>query len=149
MGESGTLELVAAGDLAAPLGKNLSNSGKLTVDELTLIVSLYEKSGRDAALERIRKSSAIVYLDKVREIVAEIRAEDGGAGDGNNRLISITLLSQRYLTEAAAALSIIAVAATLLLILEMRRAWRSTGFHYQGNKSMAIAQSRLTAQGQI
>jgi hypothetical protein len=52
---------------------DFSQAGTRPVSELALIVSLYEKNGCDAALERIRKSPGIVYLDHARNNVAKIR----------------------------------------------------------------------------
>src|ERR1700683_2996435 len=57
--ESAALELVAANYTATPIVQDFSKAGKRTLSELALLLSLYEKSGREAALDRIRKSSGI------------------------------------------------------------------------------------------
>ncbi len=119
--EDGALELVAKNDPATSLAQDLSTAGTRTLDELALVVSLYEKSGRDAALERIRKSSAIVYLDQARDAVKQIQTADGGAMDGNSELILRSLLFLARLAEGAAALFLMAIAGTLLSIFKIRR----------------------------
>jgi CHASE3 domain sensor protein len=73
--------------------------GKRTLSELALVLSVYDKSGRDAALDRIRKSSGIVYLDQARTSVTRIIEVDGGANDGTVRIVDSTATSLRRLVE--------------------------------------------------
>jgi CHASE3 domain sensor protein len=118
--EDAALELVARNDPAAQLVQDFLKAGKRTLSELGVVLSLYEKNGRDSALERIRGSSGIVYLDQARGSVAKILEVDGGNADGN-KIVGNAVTSLRRLAEAAAAISFFTVAATLLLILEIRR----------------------------
>jgi CHASE3 domain sensor protein len=119
--ESAALELVAANDPATPIVQDFSKAGKQTLSELGLVVALYDKSGRDVALDRIRKSSGIVYLDQARSSVAKIIEVDGGASDGNSQIVIRSASSLRRLIEGAAVLFVLSVAGPLLLILEVRR----------------------------
>jgi CHASE3 domain sensor protein len=119
--ESAALELVARNDPSIPIVRDFSESGKRTLSELALVLSVYDKSGRDAALDRIRKSSGIVYLDQARTSVTKIIEVDGGANDGTSRIVYSTATSLRRLVEGAGALFFLAVTSTLLLILEIRR----------------------------
>jgi CHASE3 domain sensor protein len=119
--ESATLELVAEKDPATPLVKDFSQAGTRTLAELALVVSLYEKSGRDAALDRIRKSGGIVYLDEARSIVAKILDVDGGAADATG-LITVRAVSYlRRLAAGAAVLFLFMVVGALLIIFALRR----------------------------
>ena len=111
--EVATLELVAEKDPATPLVKDFSQAGTRTLAELALVVSLYEKSGRDAALDRIRKSAGVVYLDQARNIVAMILSVDGGAADGTSQITDRDVSYLRRLAEGAAVLLVLTVAATL------------------------------------
>jgi CHASE3 domain sensor protein len=117
--ELASLQLVARNDPATPLVEDFSQAGTRTVSELTLVVSLYEKSGRDAALERIRKSSGIVYLDQARSNVAKIQEIDGGANDLTRQMVTRTLSYFRRLAAGAAALFFLTVTGTLFLMLKM------------------------------
>jgi CHASE3 domain sensor protein len=119
--ESGALGMVGVNDPATPLAQDLSKAGTRTLNELAAIVSLCEESGRDVALDRIRQSSAIVYLNQARDSLAEIQQVDGGPGDGNQRLTNTVVSSQRRLTAGASALFALTMAGTLLLIVELRR----------------------------
>jgi CHASE3 domain sensor protein len=120
--EYGALELVAEKDPATPLVQDLSKAGKRTLDELALISSLYDKGGRDAALERIRKGSGIVYLDQARNIAAKIQEVDGGAADLISQRLTRNAVSALLRLEAAGgALFTLTVTATLLLFVESRR----------------------------
>lgn len=119
--ESAALELVAKNDPATVLAQDFSKAGKRTLDELAQVVSLYEKGGREAALDRIRKSSGIVYLDQARDIVVKIREVDGGGFYGTTEIITRAVSSFRRLAAGASALFLLSVAGTLLLIVETRR----------------------------
>jgi CHASE3 domain sensor protein len=112
--EFATLELVAEKDPATPLVKDFSKAGTRTLAELALVASLYEKSGRDAALDRIRKSAGIVYLDQARNTVAMILSVDGGAADGTGQITTRAVSYLRRLAEGAAVLFFLAVTAALL-----------------------------------
>jgi CHASE3 domain sensor protein len=118
--ESGTLDLVAKNDPAGPLVHDLLKAGTHTLGELALVVSLYENSGRDAALERIRKSSGIVYLDQARSSVAKILDVDDGPADGAGRITGNAVLALRRLGACALILFLLAVAGAFLPILEER-----------------------------
>ena len=119
--ESASLELVARNDPATPLVQDFSKAGMQTLTELDLVVSLFEKSGRDAALDRIRKSAGIVYLDQARSSVAKILEVDGGNRDGTILIINRAVSSFRRLAEGGGALFLLVVAGILLLVLETRR----------------------------
>ena len=69
--ESAALGLVARNDPAKALVDDFSKAGAQAMSELALVVSLYDNKGREAALDRIRKSSGIVYLDQARSRVVE------------------------------------------------------------------------------
>jgi CHASE3 domain sensor protein len=125
--ESGTLELLAEHDPAAPVIQNLSKNGTRVLNELALITSLYDKGSRDAALDRIRKGSAIVYLEQARDQVANIKQLDGLAADEADQLLArTTLRSELRLAGGAVALFFLTLAGIFLLILETRRSRRGT-----------------------
>jgi CHASE3 domain sensor protein len=116
--EYGALELMAEKDPATPLVQGLSKAGKRTLDELALVASLYDKGGREAALERIRKGSGIVYLDQARNIAAKIQEVDGGAADGlNQTLTRRAIFTLHRLAAGAVVLFALTVIATLLLVV--------------------------------
>lgn len=120
--EFGTLEIVAEHDAATPTVRDLSEAAMKVLDELAAVVELADKGSRDAALERIRKGSAIVYLEQARDLVANIQQQDGLAADeGDQTLIREVLQAHRRVAAAAAALFCLVVFGTLLLVLEMRR----------------------------
>ena len=74
--EVGVLEVQTAKGQLLPLVREVSEAGDRVVSELALIVSLYDGGSREQALERIRKSAAIVYLDEARETMGEIENID-------------------------------------------------------------------------
>ncbi len=120
--EFGTLEIVAERDSATEQVRDLSESAKKVLDELSALVALGDKGSREAALERIHKGSAIVYIEQARDLVATIQQQDGlGADEADQGLIRYVLQRQREVTAAAAALFCLVLFGTLLLILEMRR----------------------------
>jgi CHASE3 domain sensor protein len=121
--EYSALELVAANDSATtPLVKDFSKAGARVLAELDLVLSLYDKNGRDAAVDRIRKSTGVVYLDQARNSVAKIQEIDGAELDRTNRrLTTLSVSSLRRVAAAGGALFVLTVAATLLLILEVRQ----------------------------
>jgi CHASE3 domain sensor protein len=119
--ESGSLLLVATNDPATVYAQDLVKAGTRTVSELAALVSVFEKSGRDPALDRIRKSAAIVYLDQARNSLAKIEEFDGGPVDLTMPIIIRSLASLRRLAEGGVALFLLAVAGAVLLVLEIRR----------------------------
>jgi CHASE3 domain sensor protein len=120
--ESGTLEVIAENDPAAPMARELRKAGKQTMDELSAVVALYDKAGRDPALDRIRKTSSIVYLDKTRELVKQIVDADGdGTESGRPLMLRGTSMVIR-LTEYAVGLFVMALAAIILVFAAARSA---------------------------
>ena len=123
--ESATLGLLAQHDRAAPLVRDVIENGSRVMNELAQIVSLYEAGSREAALDRVRKGSGIVYLEQARDAVDQIRQIDGLAADEADRsLITDFLRAQGRIVAAAAALFFLTLGALFLLFLEKRR--RST-----------------------
>ena len=106
---------------AVPLVQEFSKSGTRTLSELAMVVSLYDRTGRDAALERIRKSSGIVYLDQARNSVAKIQDVDGGPFDLTSRTVTSVLSYFRRLLAGAVVLFFLTVTGTILQMLEIRR----------------------------
>ncbi|HEX4134987.1 MAG TPA: CHASE3 domain-containing protein [Bryobacteraceae bacterium] len=119
--EYGALELVATKDPATPVVKDFSQAGTRALNELALIISVYEKTGRDAALERIRKGAGTVYLDQARSSVATIAEIDGGAADLTRTIILSALSAIRRLAVAAGLLFLLAAIAASLLFVSARR----------------------------
>ena len=119
--EAGTLGIVAANDKAGAIVQNFLKAGPRTMEELAAVVAVYEKSGQQAALERIRRSSGITYLNEAREAVGEIKLADGPGHDGTARLIGRMMTSFSHLLKGGEALAALAISAVCLLILEMRR----------------------------
>jgi CHASE3 domain sensor protein len=119
--ESGTMDLEAMHDPATPMVKDLLDDGARVTKETDLVVSLQDKGSHDAALDRIRKGSAIVYLGQARDLVKQIRDLDGlGADETDQGLIRNYLASSRRLALGAAALFCAALAAMLLLVFAIR-----------------------------
>jgi CHASE3 domain sensor protein len=119
--ESGTLGLIVVNDKAAGAAQDFSKAGTRTLDELAAMVSLYEKTGREAALERIRRSSGIVYLNQTRAELAKIKENVGGNADGNITLIVKFNASLLHGIEGAGAFFLLTLGTTVLLVLEIRR----------------------------
>lgn len=119
--EFAALELEAKNDPATPLVQDLSKAGTQTLGELAVVVSLYEKSGREPAVERIRKGSGTVYLDKARDSVAKILEVDGVGAEGSTPIVNRALSSLRRLWEEATVLFALTVVSTVFLILGIRR----------------------------
>lgn len=116
--ESGTAEIIAQHDPAAQQVKDLVKAGSRVADELQQIVSLFEGGSRDAAIERIRKGSAIVYLEEARDAAGEVRNAESEAADHSARLLLNTALrAGGHLIEAAAALFCLAVSGAILILL--------------------------------
>jgi CHASE3 domain sensor protein len=70
--EVGTLVLVAQNDPATPLAREMATAGDRTVKEIAAIMALYDEGAHEKALDRIHKSSGIVYLDQAHESMAKI-----------------------------------------------------------------------------
>ena len=119
--ELAALQLVTQNDPATPLVGDFSKAGERVLAELTQFLSLYDKTGRDAAIERIRKSSGIVYLDQARNSVAKIQEVDGGPFDQTGETLTRSLSSLRRLAVCAGVLFILTAAGALLLMLEICR----------------------------
>lgn len=119
--EFGTLEVVAQHDSATQLVAEISEKAMKVTDELAALVDLTDKGSRDAALERIRKGAAIVYLEQARDLVVNIQQDDGLAADENDQLlIKYVLQAQRRVAAAAAALFGLVFVGVILLVLEIR-----------------------------
>lgn len=118
--ESGTLEAIARKGHLLSLSEDFSKSGKRTMDELVAVVALYEKSGRDPAIDRIRKSSSIVYLDQSQKALTEMVRELGGGTTGSNIVQVRGIAAITRLTQLAAALFAIAFITAILSILGWR-----------------------------
>jgi CHASE3 domain sensor protein len=116
--ESGALEIVAVHDPATPLVRDLLTAGTRTADEVAAVMSVYEKNGRDAALDRIRKSSGIVYLNEARAALTKLQVIDY---EENTKAIFRTLASLRHLMEAAVGYVVLVIAGAVLLIADTRR----------------------------
>ena len=119
--ESGTLQLITEKDPAAVAVSDLVKSGKRTMDELSIVVSTYDKYGQNPALDRIRKSSAIVYLDQARKATDDVTRTDGGSADGTREVVSRAFSSFTRISGAAGALSCFSLISAILLWLETRR----------------------------
>lgn len=120
--ESGTLELVAQHDRSASLVHDLTSNGARVLTELTQIISIYDSGSHDGALDRIRKGSAIVFLEKSRETLSEVQRIDGlGADESDQVFITDALRTQKRLSAAVAGLLLIAVGGIVLLIVGTRR----------------------------
>lgn len=115
--ESATLELVSPNDNARPSIRTLSERGKRSAGEMETIRSIYEKSGKEPALDRLRKGGPGVFIDQAREGFAEIDQLYGTA----TYLAGDEVILQRLL-GAALLLSAMALAQGILLILALRSA---------------------------
>lgn len=118
--ESGTLETLAEKGKLKTLSQDLNKSGSRTMDELAAVIAIYEKSGRDPALDRIRKSSSIVYLDQAQKALAAIVGNVGIGVEGNSRAVSRTLASMARVAQFAGALFGLAFIAAILSFLGWR-----------------------------
>jgi CHASE3 domain sensor protein len=113
--ESGALALVAAKGVAGSFIQEFSQAGNRTVDELNVIMALREKQGREAALERSAKASAVAYLDKARMIANAIQMNSGGSAITLNRtFIDRTVAAIDRLTLTAVLLFFVTLASVIL-----------------------------------
>jgi len=117
--ESGALRDVGVNDSTTVYTGELADAGKRTMDELALMESVYEKSGREAALERIRKGSASVYLNQTTGSLLKIQ-QNGSPVQLDNEVVTVALSTERRLVEGAVALFMSTFAALILLAIEMR-----------------------------
>jgi CHASE3 domain sensor protein len=118
--EFGTLELEAVHDAATPLVKDLSTSGGRVLDELAAVFSLRNEGSTAAALDRLRKGSALVYLEQARAIADKLREGSSNAANQTEQRLAMTAPARhRHLAEGAGALFVIALAEGLLLFLGM------------------------------
>jgi CHASE3 domain sensor protein len=116
--ESGTLEVE---DIHDQMVKDLSMSGARTIDELAAVISLRDEGSTASALDRLRKGSAIVYLEQARKVEDKLREASRSAANDNDRRIAMTAPARhRHLAEGAGALFGIALAEGLLLFLSTR-----------------------------
>jgi CHASE3 domain sensor protein len=74
--EAGVLAVQSSDPGFTEMVRELTESGDRVVAEMTAIISTYDAGSHDKALERIRKSSAITYLDQVREKAALLERFD-------------------------------------------------------------------------
>ncbi len=120
--EFGTLELEAVHGSATQLVKDLSKSGSRVLDELAALFAMRNEGSAPAALDRLRKGSAYVYLEQSRKVAETLRIGVGGAAnDTEMRFASTVPARHRHLAEGAAALFVIALAEGLLVFLSTRR----------------------------
>lgn len=117
--ECGTLVVVAEKDQATPMALGLQKAGRETLDELSAVMAVYDKSGRDQALDRIRKTSSIVYFNRARKQVSDIIAAYP-VDPGRPLLLRSDNVVPR-LTEYAAGLFVMTVAALALVLGAARR----------------------------
>ena len=116
--ESGTLEVE---DIHDQMVKDLSQSGARALDELAAVMSLRNEGSTASALDRLRKGSAIVYLEQARKIEDKLRMASSATANENDRRISVTAPPRhRHLAEGAGALFGIVLAEGLLLFLSTR-----------------------------
>jgi CHASE3 domain sensor protein len=126
--ESGTMEVEAQHDSSTPTVSQFAKDGARVQTELALIASLADKGPRDAALERIRKGSDIVYLGQARALLMTLQGLTGFSADETDQsLIRETLKSEKRLIWGAAALFCTTFAGAILLLLEIRRGARLAG----------------------
>ncbi len=119
--EFGTLEVEALHDAATPMIKDLSKSGARVLDELAAVVSLRNEGSTAAALDRLRKGSAIVYLQQARNSEKKLQESSTEAANQADRRIESTVIPrQRRLIVAAMALFVIALAEGFLVFLSAR-----------------------------
>jgi CHASE3 domain sensor protein len=119
--ESGTLALISENDRVAPSAKEFIEAGKRTMNELAATVAIYEKSGREAALERIRRSSGIVYLDQAGKRFADMGVANG-RDPARTRLLNESFIFFRRLAYGAGALACLGFVASTMLLLDRRKA---------------------------
>jgi CHASE3 domain sensor protein len=119
--EFGTLELEAVHSAAAPLVKDLSNSGARVLDELAAVVSLRNEGSSAPAMDRLRKGSAIVFLEQARTTAEKLQEDSGQVASSIEVGLAMTVPARhRHLAEGAAALFVIALAEGLVLVLSAR-----------------------------
>ncbi|MDP9054711.1 MAG: CHASE3 domain-containing protein [Acidobacteriota bacterium] len=120
--EIGSLELIGGHDPAAALIRDFSEEGKRTIGELNLVVSTCDHENRESALARIRKGTAIVYLDQVRKTADEIRDIHGRRVDATIQLLVTTpvKLIRRFAVGAVLLCCITILASLTILAIGIR-----------------------------
>jgi CHASE3 domain sensor protein len=119
--EFGTLELEAVHEPGTPMVKDLSRSGARVLEELAAVVSLRNEGSTASALDRLRKGSAIVYLQQARTMAERLReGSSETANQADRRIVTIGPIRNRHLAEGAGALFGIAFAEGILLLLSTR-----------------------------
>ena len=118
--ESGTLDVIARKGHLQALSQDFTRFGKRTMDELAAVVALYEKSGRDPAIDRIQRSSSIVYLDQAQKALAAIVDDAGGGVAGNSQVVARSLASMKRVAEFGGVIFCIAFVAAVLSIVGWR-----------------------------
>ena len=119
--EFGTLEVEAIHDSGTALVKDLSTSGARVLDELAAVFSLRNEGSTASALDRLRKGSAIVYLQQARTIAQKLREESSDtANQADRNIVTIGPSRNRHLVAGAGALFAIALAQGLLLFVSTR-----------------------------
>jgi hypothetical protein len=114
--EVGVVEIQSGSGPLAPLAKEISAAGSHVVGELALIVSLYDGGSRDKALDQIRKSASIVYLDQAREITRKLQEIDDGDANAFSFRLRSRLRLRRLISAVAGLFCLMFVGACLLLL---------------------------------
>jgi len=115
----GVLEVQTENGPLLPLVHEISKAGDRVVSELAEIVSLYDGGSREKALDRIRKSAGIVYLEQVRETTRKIEEIDDQ--DVNRATAKFRQLSPLLrLGESVAGLFCLTLVGAFILIFESR-----------------------------
>lgn len=114
--EEATLELIASADPAHPLVEAFAGPARRAATETDAIMSIYEKSGRDEALARIRKGTTFVFIEQARDGFQKIDTLYGTAPYLQNQETALIRLFQGLL-----AISAIAVLSGLILLVSGRQ----------------------------
>jgi CHASE3 domain sensor protein len=124
--EFGTLQLVAQHDAGEGFAKDLSRTAMRVLDELAALVALQDKGAHDAALTRLRKGSAIVYLEQSRKVIAQFQQFDGLQADELDQALvrGVGSALHRFLFAALLLFGIV-LAGTLLMCRQRQSAMKS------------------------
>ncbi len=101
-----------------PFVHEISQTGDRVVSELARIVSLYDGGARDKALDRIRNSAGIVYLDQARETMGKLEQMDDE--DASRAYSRFRLQRLHRLGISVAGLFCLTLAGACLLVLKSR-----------------------------
>jgi len=139
--ESATAGLVSQRNASAPLVQDLLRSGTRVLNELAQIVDLYDAKSADAALTRVRKGAAFVYLEQGHDSVEQILEIAGqGANRADRAFVTRAFDVQRRLLEAAVCLLFFTVIGMTAVILTSYRVQRADlGLQTSGKPSVATA----------